>query len=85
MSTEQVQKKIETELKEIVLQRILSSKLPENIRLSVGELSEKPMTTHEIAEHIKREDEIGKTVIEMELSYLRALKEGIIKKIQDEQ
>jgi len=84
MKTKQEQKKIEPELKEIVLQRILSSKLPENIKLSVGSLSEEPMTIHEIAEHIRKEDEIGTTVIEMELAYLKALKEGIIKKMQNE-
>ncbi len=74
--------KIDPELKEIIIQRILSSKLPENIRLSIGNLTKEPMGISEIARHIQQEDEIGKTVIEMELAYLKALKEGVIKKIQ---
>ncbi len=74
--------KIEPELKEIVLQRILSSKLPSNIKLSVGNSTEEPMGISEMAEHVKKEDEIGKKIIRMELNYLKILKEGIVEKIQ---
>lgn len=80
MKTEE-KKKIDLELKEIILQRISSSKLPDNIKLSVGSLSQEPMSTQEIVEHIKKEDEIGKKIIQMELNYLKALKEGIISKL----
>ena len=41
--------KINPELKEIIIQRVLSSKLPENIKLSVGNLSKEPMGISEIA------------------------------------
>lgn len=75
--------KINPELKEVIIYRILSSKLPENIKMSIGGISEKPMSASEIAEHVKAEDEIGEIVIEMELNYLKALKEGIIPKIQN--
>jgi hypothetical protein len=74
--------KIEPELKEIVLQRILSSKLPSNIKLSVGNSTEESMGILEMAEHVKKEDEIGKKIIRMELNYLKILKEGIVEKIQ---
>jgi len=74
--------KIESELKEIVLQRILSSKLPSNIKLSVGNSTEEPMGILEMAEHVKAEDEIGKKIIRMELNYLKVLKEGIVEKLQ---
>ncbi len=74
--------KIESELKEIVLQRILSSKLPSNIKLSVGNSSDEPMGILEMAEHVKAEDEIGKKIIRMELNYLKILKEGIVEKLQ---
>jgi len=85
MKTEQEKKeKINPELKEVVVQRLLSSKLPENIKLSVGGLSEEPMSLSEIIEHVKKEDETGRIVIEMYLAYLKALKEGIVKKIQNE-
>ncbi len=75
--------KIDPELKELILQRIASSKLPDNIKMSIGNLSEEPMGLREIADHVKKEDEIGRKIIEMELVYLRALKEGIISKIQN--
>jgi hypothetical protein len=74
--------KIEPELKEIILQRILSSKLPSNIKLSVGNSSDSPMGILEMAEHVKKEDEIGQKIICMELNYLKILKEGIVEKIQ---
>ena len=74
--------KIEPEIKEIILQRILSSKLPSNIKLSVGNSSNEPMGILEMAEHVKKEDEIGQKIIRMELNYLKALKEGIVEKIQ---
>ncbi len=74
--------KIEPELKEIVLQRILSSKLPSNIKLSVGNSTEEQLGILEMAEHVKKEDEIGKKIIRMELNYLKILKEGIVEKIQ---
>lgn len=76
--------KINPELKEIIIQRILSSKLPENIKLSIGNLSKEPMGMSEIAKHIQQEDEIGEIIIEMELAYLKALKEGIIREIQND-
>lgn len=76
--------KIDQELKEIIIFRILSSKLPKNIELSIGGLTSEPLNAEDIVKHIRAEDEIGKTIIEMELNYLKALKEGIILKIQNE-
>lgn len=69
---------INPELKEIVLYRLMSSKLPDNIQIAIGNLSKEPMKMNEIIEHVKKEDEIGKTIFEVELNYLKALKEGII-------
>lgn len=76
--------KISPEMKEIIIHRIESSKLPENIRLSVGGLSQEPMSLQEVVQHVEDEDEIGEKIIEMEVAYLEALKEGIISKIQNE-
>lgn len=76
-------RKIEPEIKEIVLFRIKSSKLPQNIRLSIGELSKEPMTIRETIKHVEQEDEIGRKIIEMELNYLKALKKGLIPQIQN--
>lgn len=75
---------INPELKEIILCRIESSKLPENIVLSVGGLSKEPMNLQEVIQHVQDEDETGIKIIAMELEYLKALKEGIISKIQNE-
>lgn len=71
-------KKLDPELKELIIQRIVSSKLPDNIKLSIGNLAQEPIGLAEIVEHVKKEDEIGEKIIEMELAYLKALKEGII-------
>lgn len=81
---ESEEKETNKEIKEIILFRISSSKLPPNIQLSVGNLTSEPMTKDEIIKHVKEEDEIGKKIIEMEINYLKALKEGIISKIQNE-
>ena len=80
---EEEKEKINPELKEIIIYRISSSKLPDNIKMSIGGISEKPMSTSEIVEHVKAEDEIGKIIMDMEINYLKALKEGIIPKIQN--
>ena len=74
-------RKINPELKEIIIQRVLSSKLPENIKLSIGNLSKEPMSTEEIVKHVEAEDIIGKKIIQMELFYLQALKEGIVSEL----
>ena len=75
---------INPELKEIILQRLITSKLPQNLRVSIGNASQEPMTMQEVVEHVKKEDEIGKKIIKIQLSYLKALKEGVISKIQNE-
>ena len=75
---------INPELKEIILQRLITSKLPQNLRVSIGNASQDPMAMQEVIEHVKKEDEIGKKIIKIQLSYLKALKEGIISKIQNE-
>lgn len=77
------EERIDPELKEIIISRFSSSKLPDNIKLSIGNLTTEPLNVKELIQHIRDEDEIGRVMIEMELNYLRALKEGIIKKIQD--
>ena len=70
--------KISQELKDLVLYRLMSSKLPENIEMAIGDLSGEPMGMDEVIIHVKNEDEIGRLIIEMELNYLKALKEGIV-------
>jgi len=75
--------KINLELKELILYRLMSSKLPDNIEMAIGDMSGETMGMKEIIEHVKQEDETGRIIIEMELNYLKALKEGIISQIQN--
>jgi hypothetical protein len=69
------------ELKEIIIRRIESSRLPSNILMSIGDMSDEPMNLQEVISHVKKEDEIGKKILQMEVEYLKALKEGIVSKI----
>jgi len=73
--------RINPELKELVLYRLMSSKLPDNIEIAIGDISGEPMGMDEIISHVKKEDEIGRLIIEMELNYLKALKEGIVSQV----
>jgi len=75
---------IRPELKEIILQRLITSKLPQNLRVSIGNTPQEPMTLQEVIGHVKKEDEIGKKIYKIQVSYLKALKEGVISKIQNE-
>ena len=72
---------LNSELKEIIIKRIESSKLPQNILLSIGGMTDEPMNLADVINHVKNEDEVGKKIIQMELEYLKALKEGIVSRI----
>ncbi len=61
------------ELKQLVLVRLES--MPDTIRISVGS-EEKELSKEDLVEHVKKEDSLGKMIIEMQLKYLRAMKEG---------
>ncbi len=80
----ELKEKIDHELKELILYRLMSSNLPDNIEMAIGDISGEPMGMNELIEHVKQEDETGKIIIEMELNYLKALKEGIISQIQNQ-
>jgi hypothetical protein len=75
------EERIDPQLKELVLYRLMSSRLPENIEMAIGDISGEPMNMEEIIEHVKNDDATGKIIIEMELNYLKALKAGIISQI----
>ncbi len=67
------EQEISEDLKELVIYRleILS---PEK-KFSIGS-SEQEFTKEELIEHVTKGDEIGQKVVELELTYLRALKDG---------
>ena len=67
------EKNIQEKLKELVLVRV--EVIPSNVKISVG--SEGQFTKEQIINEIKQNSEIGKKMVEIELTYLRKLKEGI--------
>lgn len=62
------------EIKKLVIARL--DALPPNISISVG--SEGHFNKEELIKQIENDTEIGKKMIEIELEYLRKLKEGIL-------
>ena len=63
----------EEEIKDLVIARLES--LPENQKISIGSKGE--FNKYELIESVKKGDEIGKKIIEIELEFLRALKKGM--------
>ena len=64
--------KISEDLKKLVIARL--DVLPSDKKISIGSIGE--FTKNELIEHVKEEDEIGKKAVEVELTFLKALKEG---------
>lgn len=65
---------IEEELKEIVIARL--NTISPDKKISIG--SSGNFRKEDLIEHVKKNDEIGKKIIEVELSFLRAQKEGLV-------
>ena len=64
-------KTLEEEIKELIIARLQA--IPPNVGISVG--SEGDYKRDELIEHVKKDDEIGKKIIEIDLSYLKTLKD----------
>lgn len=69
--TDQV--KIDAEINELVIERM--KLFPSDKNISIGQNGN--FTKDQIISHVKKNDEIGKKIVEIELSYLKALKRGI--------
>lgn len=65
---------ISEEIKELVIMRLET--LPANKKISIGSYGE--FSKEELIEHVKKEDDIGRKMIEVEMEFLKAFKEGII-------
>jgi len=63
----------EEEIKKIVIARLET--LPEDKKISIGSSGE--FSRDEVIECVKKENEIGKKMIQVELEFLRSLKNGI--------
>lgn len=61
------------EIKKLVIARL--QVLPADKKISVG--SEGKFTRDELIDHVEKGDEIGEKITEVQLEYLRLLKEGI--------
>jgi len=59
-------------LKETVIMRI--EVLPSDLKLSIG--GGKSLTKEEMIEHVKKEDETGKQIIQSHLSFMKAIARG---------
>ena len=62
------------EVIDLVVARLES--LPSNKQISIGSNGE--LSKQELIDHVKKSDEIGKKMIELEMEFLRSLKEGIL-------
>ncbi len=65
---------IPEEIKELVLARLET--FPAHIKISVGSYGS--FDKEELIEHVKKEDNIGRKMIEIELEFLQSLKEDIL-------
>jgi hypothetical protein len=65
---------IDLEFQKLVKVRLQA--LPENTSLSIGYLGS--FSKQELLEHVDKNDDIGKQMIEIDKMYLQALKEGTL-------
>jgi len=70
-----LEEEISEDIKELVIYRL--EMLSPDKKFSIGSY-EKEFTRDELIEEVRKETEIGKKVIEVELTFLRALKEGTL-------
>ena len=61
------------EIKDLVIARL--EMLPDDKKISIGQ---REFTKEEIIEHVKKGDLIGKMMIDIELGFLRDMKEGFV-------
>jgi len=67
---------ITEDLKDLVAERL--DIFPPNLRISIG--SKGMFSKGELIEHVKKGDEIGRTIIEVEMNFLSAIKDGTLLK-----
>jgi len=65
---------ISEDIKQLVIMRLET--LPANKKISIGSYGE--FSREELIEHVKKEDGIGRKMVEVEMEFLKAFKEGII-------
>jgi hypothetical protein len=63
----------EKEIIDLVVARLQN--LPSNKDISIGSSCE--FTKDDLIEHVKKDDEVGKKMVAIEIDFLRSMKEGI--------
>lgn len=66
-------KQTQSKIKQLVKARL--AVLPSDVLISVGGFGS--FSKEEMISHVEKEDEIGRTIAEIEMDYLRSLKKGI--------
>lgn len=66
------EEKIDEGLKELVLARI--EVMPQNLRLSIGNFG--TFTKQKMIESVKKGDEAGKQIIQMQMNFIKSLTSG---------
>ena len=69
---QQTQKTTEEEIQQLVIERL--NIFPSELKISIG--ANGVFSKDELIEHVKKNDQIGKKIIEIQLSYLRSFKNG---------
>jgi hypothetical protein len=65
---------ITKEIKELIIVRLDS--IPQNKKISIGKYGD--FTKEQLIENVKNSSEVGKKIVEIELEFLRAMKQGVI-------
>lgn len=73
--SKEMKKDIPEDLKNLVISRL--EIVSPNKKFFIGSHRE-GLTKEELIEHVKKGDEIGQKIIEVEMTFLRALKDGIL-------
>ncbi len=64
--------KMSKEIKELVIARL--DVMSSNMKVSIGSYG--TFSKEALKEHVEKEDDIGKKVIEVQMAFLRSIKEG---------
>lgn len=64
--------KISEDMKELVITRIEA--IPSDLRLSIG--GGESITKEQMIEHVKKEDKIGRHIVMMHISFIKAVARG---------
>lgn len=61
------------EIKDLVIARL--QRLPDDMGVSIGSFGD--FTKDELINHVRSSDDVGQKIIEVEMTFLKAMKEGI--------